>query len=122
MSREPRWRTSILGQPEVWGIETISPDTLLVRVTARTAPQARPAVTRELRERLKTAIDEHSAAGIAEMAIPRQPDGAGSAPAGPAFADTATADTRTADAGTAGTGTTATAADAGTSSSDPAGP
>jgi small-conductance mechanosensitive channel len=121
MSREPRWRTSILGQPEVWGIETLSPDMLLVRVTARTAPQARPAVTRELRERLKTALDEQSAAGIAEMAIPRQPDGAGSAPAGAATAGTGTAGTGTG-TGTAGTSTTDTPAEAGSPSSEPAGP
>ena len=63
MSAEPRWRSSILDPPEVWGIETISPDGLLMRVTARTAPQARPEVTRELRERLKTALDAELAAG-----------------------------------------------------------
>jgi small-conductance mechanosensitive channel len=81
MSREPRWRKSIIGRPEVWGIETISPDTLLVRVTARTAPQARPAVTRELRERLKDALDMQAAAASAEVAIPRQPDAADVGPA-----------------------------------------
>ncbi len=81
MSREPRWRKSIIGRPEVWGIETILPDMLLVRVTARTAPQARPAVTRELRERLKAALDKQTAAGRAEVAIPRQPDAAGASTA-----------------------------------------
>jgi small-conductance mechanosensitive channel len=78
MAAEPRWRTSILDPPEVWGIETISPDGLLIRVTARTAPQARPDVTRELRERLKTALDTELAAApvVSAAAVPRQPDGA----------------------------------------------
>jgi moderate conductance mechanosensitive channel len=70
LSADPRWRASILEPPEVWGIETISPDGVLIRVTARTAPQARQEVTRALRERLKAALDGEQAAG---PAIPRQP-------------------------------------------------
>jgi len=76
MAAEPRWRPLILDPPEIWGIETISPEGLLIRVTARTAPQARPEVTRELRERLKNALDAELATGI-----PRQH---GTGPAGPA--------------------------------------
>jgi small conductance mechanosensitive channel len=71
MAGEPRWSSAILERPEVWGIETISPDTLLVRVTARTAPLAKLEVTRELRERLKTAVDAER---------PPRPDGPGPAP------------------------------------------
>jgi moderate conductance mechanosensitive channel len=86
MSREPRWQGAILERPEVWGIETVSPDTLLVRVTARTAPLAKPEVTRELRERLKNALDaEQAAAGaLASAAVPRQPGAAEPPAAGPA--------------------------------------
>jgi moderate conductance mechanosensitive channel len=73
MSAEPRWRASILEPPEVWGVETISQEGLLIRVTARTAPQARHEVTRALRERLKAALDTEQAAG---QAIPRQADAA----------------------------------------------
>jgi small-conductance mechanosensitive channel len=73
MSTEPRWRASILERPEVWGVETVSPDTLMMRVTARTAPLARAEVTRELRERLKTALDVEEATVSASGAIPRQP-------------------------------------------------
>jgi small-conductance mechanosensitive channel len=109
MSREPRWRKSIIGRPEVWGIETISPETLLVRVTARTAPQARPAVTRELRERLKSALDDQAAAVGAEVAIPRQPDAADG--------EQAAATTEPGRAGPA-----AAAAPPGSASPEPAGP
>jgi small-conductance mechanosensitive channel len=75
MAAEARWRASILDPPEVWGIETISPDGVLIRVTARTAPQARQDVTRELRERLKSALDAELvlAPVAAGPAIPRQP-------------------------------------------------
>jgi moderate conductance mechanosensitive channel len=73
MSAEPRWRASILERPEVWGVETVSPDTLMMRVTARTAPLARAEVTRELRARLKTALDAEATAAGASGAIPRQP-------------------------------------------------
>jgi moderate conductance mechanosensitive channel len=80
MSVEPRWRASILEPPEVWGIETISPEGVLVRVTARTAPLARPEVTRALRERLKAALDAEQAAG---QAIPRQAEAAEADVSGP---------------------------------------
>jgi small-conductance mechanosensitive channel len=85
MAAEPRWRASIIERPEVWGVETVSPDTVIMRVTARTAPLARAEVARELRERLKTAFDEQSAPVTASGqvsasgpvsasgAIPRQP-------------------------------------------------
>jgi small-conductance mechanosensitive channel len=85
MAGEPRWSTAILEPPEVWGIETVSP--LLVRVTARTAPLAKLEVTRELRERLKNALDAEqpptpqAAAGAQAApgpgpAVPRQPGAA----------------------------------------------
>jgi small-conductance mechanosensitive channel len=76
MAEEPGWRASILDPPEVWGVETVSPDVVLVRVTARTAPLARHAVARELRERLKHALDvQLAAAGQGSSlaaAVPRQ--------------------------------------------------
>jgi small conductance mechanosensitive channel len=73
MFTDPRWRASIIEIPEVWGVETVSPETLMMRVTARTAPLARAEVTRELRERLKTALDAAEAPVTASGAIPRQP-------------------------------------------------
>jgi moderate conductance mechanosensitive channel len=75
MAAEPRWRAAILERPEVWGVETISADVLQLRVTARTAPMARREVARELRERLKNALDAELAAGTMHIAtaVPRQP-------------------------------------------------
>jgi small conductance mechanosensitive channel len=62
MRAEPRWEDAILDEPEVWGIETLSGEQVVIRVTARTTADERMNVTRELRQRIKEAFD---AAGIA---------------------------------------------------------
>jgi moderate conductance mechanosensitive channel len=62
MAREARWSQELLEAPEVWGVETVSPDGLLMRVVARTAPTAKHDVSRELRERLMAAVDSERAA------------------------------------------------------------
>jgi len=38
MWQEPSWRGVILEQPEVWGVQTLYTDAVLLRVVARTAP------------------------------------------------------------------------------------
>jgi moderate conductance mechanosensitive channel len=88
MAREPRWREEILDTPEVLGVETVDQNTILVRVVARTAPLAKPAVTRELTERLMEALGTEQAAAMAVLAtsIPRQSGPAAQA-APPAPAD-----------------------------------
>ena len=48
----------LLELPLVAGIESVAGDAVIVRVTARCAPQENLAVARELRERLKTVFDE----------------------------------------------------------------
>ncbi|HXW45713.1 MAG TPA: mechanosensitive ion channel family protein, partial [Streptosporangiaceae bacterium] len=70
MFAEPRWKRSMLEQPEVWGVENVSSDTLLIRVAAKTRPLARSEVARELRERLKDALD---AAGSPVAESPQGP-------------------------------------------------
>jgi moderate conductance mechanosensitive channel len=57
MWEEPAWHAMMLDRPQVWGVEGILADTVLIRVAARTAPQMRLEVARELRERLKEALD-----------------------------------------------------------------
>jgi moderate conductance mechanosensitive channel len=85
MSQEPRWQAAILERPEVWGVETFSPGSVLVRVAARTAPLARPEVARELRERLMDALDaEQASAAALAIVVPRQPRGPAGEPAPPA--------------------------------------
>ncbi|THE07276.1 mechanosensitive ion channel family protein [Microbacterium oleivorans] len=56
--REPKWRTRILDKPEIWGLESIGGDTVITRLVVKTRPNAKDDVSRALRKRLKTALDE----------------------------------------------------------------
>jgi moderate conductance mechanosensitive channel len=65
MFREPAWHEIILEEPEVWGVQSLSSDAVLMRVTARTLPLRQWEVQRELTERLKLALDANGAlAGV----------------------------------------------------------
>jgi moderate conductance mechanosensitive channel len=66
----------LLEAPVVVGVESVSGDVVTVRVTARTAPQESGTVTRELRERLKTAFDE-AGVRVPIVARPYTPGGPG---------------------------------------------
>ena len=57
MWQEPAWHEIILDKPEVWGVQEVSSDTVLMRVTAKTVPLRQWEVQRELTERLKLALD-----------------------------------------------------------------
>ncbi|GAA5198421.1 mechanosensitive ion channel family protein [Microbacterium jejuense] len=58
LAKDPKWRTRIIEQPEVWGLESISGDALVIRLVIKTRANAKDDVARELRMRLKHAIDE----------------------------------------------------------------
>lgn len=62
MSKEQKWRSRIIEQPEIWGLESIGGDALVIRLVMKTRSSAKDDVARELRARLKKAID---AMGIA---------------------------------------------------------
>ena len=51
----------ILAEPSVLGVESLAPGRVVIRVVVRTKPQEQWRVERELRTRIKTALD---AAGI----------------------------------------------------------
>jgi len=55
---DPKWRSRILEKPEVWGLESVSGDALVIRLVMKTRASAKDDVARELRMRLKHAIDE----------------------------------------------------------------
>ena len=57
MWREPEFSGAILEAPEVWGVQDLSADSMLLRVTAKTVPLRQAEVARELRQRLKQALD-----------------------------------------------------------------
>jgi small-conductance mechanosensitive channel len=58
---------SLDGAPEVWGVEAIGDNRVVVRTVARTQPGAQWGVARELRRRLKNRLDEE---GIRMPGIP----------------------------------------------------
>ncbi len=58
LAKDPKWRTRILEQPEIWGLESISGDALVIRLVMKTRANAKDDVARELRMRIKHAIDQ----------------------------------------------------------------
>ena len=77
---DPDWEGKVLEQPEVWGLEAIGADGLLLRLVLKTAPLEQWSVAREVRERLIAAFD---AAGI-EIGVPQRQVRAVSEPPPPA--------------------------------------
>ncbi len=51
------YRDIIIEEPEVWGVQNLAPDAVVVRVTLKTAPMQQWAVAREMRERIKARFD-----------------------------------------------------------------
>lgn len=58
LATNSKWRSMIVEKPEVWGIESISGDAVVIRLVTKTRPGAKDDVARELRSRLKDALDE----------------------------------------------------------------
>ncbi|MET0714339.1 MAG: mechanosensitive ion channel domain-containing protein [Mycetocola sp.] len=57
LAQDPKWRSRILERPELWGIESISEEALVIRLVVKTRPTAKDDVARELRARLKAGTD-----------------------------------------------------------------
>jgi small conductance mechanosensitive channel len=55
---EPKWRKLIIERPEIWGIESISADAIVIRLVVKVRAGSKDDVARELRGRLKRALDE----------------------------------------------------------------
>ena len=64
---DPEWAKRILDTPEVWGVESLTLDTITIRLVVKTAPHEQWRVARELRGRIKAALD---AAGIVSSPAP----------------------------------------------------
>jgi small-conductance mechanosensitive channel len=64
------WNDTILDKPEVWGVQDLSADAVVMRVTARTTPARQWEVARELRARLKRALDDSEGALPPDAAAP----------------------------------------------------
>src|SRR4051812_16091417 len=59
---DPEFASIILAEPSVLGVESLAPGRVVIRIVVRTRPQEQWRVERELRVRIKAALDE---AGIA---------------------------------------------------------
>ena len=55
------WRGDILEEPEVWGVEKLGPDAIVIRLVVKTEPAEQFKVMRELRRRL---LEAFAAEGI----------------------------------------------------------
>jgi small conductance mechanosensitive channel len=54
---DPEYHSLIIEEPEVWGVQSLGPDSVVVRVTLKTMPQQQWNVSREMRERVKGRFD-----------------------------------------------------------------
>ncbi len=59
MYNDPDSQAKMLGKPIFGGVDAVSGDAVFVRVSAKAKPTQQVALTRELRERLKNALDSH---------------------------------------------------------------
>jgi small-conductance mechanosensitive channel len=66
MWQDAAWHEIILEEPEVWGVQAMYSDAVLLRVVAKTLPLRQWEVQRELTERLKNALD---AAGLVDGSV-----------------------------------------------------
>lgn len=64
MAGEDAYRDLFLAEPEIWGVEDLSADAVLIRLVVKTRPGEQWAISRELRRRIKLALD------AAEIEIP----------------------------------------------------
>jgi moderate conductance mechanosensitive channel len=54
--KEPRWRGRVIEEPEVWGVEQLGADAIVIRLVVKTRPAEQFPVMRELRRRLSDAF------------------------------------------------------------------
>lgn len=59
MYNDPDSQAKMLGKPIFSGVDAVSGDAVFVRVVAKARPAQQIALTRELRERMKNALDSH---------------------------------------------------------------
>jgi small-conductance mechanosensitive channel len=57
LAATPKWRRAILEAPEVWGIQSIAEEHVVIRIVVKTRSSDRDTVDRELRARLKKTTD-----------------------------------------------------------------
>jgi small-conductance mechanosensitive channel len=56
--QDPAWAEELLEEPELWGVESLAPEGVTIRLVVKTQPSEQFRVLRELRARIKAALDE----------------------------------------------------------------
>lgn len=56
LTKDPEWMLKLLEEPQVWGLETLSAEAVIIRLVAKTSPGDRWGVQRELRSRIQAAL------------------------------------------------------------------
>ncbi len=74
MDEDPAYDDMLLGRPTFAGVESVSGEAVVVRITAKAAPDEQIAVARTIRERMKLAFDR---AGITVPVLMRPMQGPG---------------------------------------------
>ena len=57
LTADPEWSHMILDEPEVWGVERFDESSITIRMVVKTEPAKQWAINRELRLRMKEALD-----------------------------------------------------------------
>ncbi|MEO5535380.1 MAG: mechanosensitive ion channel domain-containing protein [Pseudolysinimonas sp.] len=57
MRNDPKWRRLMTERPEIWGIESVSAEAVILRLVAKTRTGGKDEVARELRSRMKATLD-----------------------------------------------------------------
>ncbi len=79
------YRSVIIEEPEVWGVQDLAPDAVIMRVVLKTAPMEQWNVAREMRERIKSRFDhEGIVMPLPQRVVWQQPERAPEQPASPA--------------------------------------
>ena len=77
---DPAFHDKILEEPEVWGVQSMTPEGIVMRVTLKTAPSQQWGVSRAMRERIKDRLDRDGIpVPMAQRLWPRNAPGEGPA-------------------------------------------
>ena len=60
MDEDPDYDDLLLGRPTFAGVESVSGEAVIIRITAKAAPEKQLSVARTIRERMKVAFDRAS--------------------------------------------------------------
>lgn len=77
LAKDPKWRTRIIEKPELWGLESIEGEALVVRIVIKARANAKDDVAQELRKRLRAAfLEKEIALPSMSTVVPSGLDGA----------------------------------------------